>query len=274
MGDSQLHPGEKLKATRKDLGISTRAVEKYSRQIALAERSAKFYISNAWLSQIEATGVVPSVQKLFSLSVIYRVNFVGLLHLFGIDLDRIGLHQLVIRLPKTHPAKLEVYNEDGTANFPARFYDGFKMEKTTLISRMVKLWGDVPISVIRHLDVRNSAYGYVGLRDHTMDPLVPPGSFVQIDTNVREVLLSSSWRTELDRPIYFVKIPSGYACSWCELKRNKLTLVPHPLSRSRLRHFTYAQDAEIIGRVTGIAMRIVRPEKRVSDVSPRSPKPS
>src|SRR6267154_194083 len=104
MDDSQLHGGEKLKAIRKHLGISTRAVEKYSRQIAQAERSPKFYISNAWLSQIEATGAVPSVQKLFSLSVIYRLNFVELLHLFGIDLDRIGLHQLEIRLPKTNLA--------------------------------------------------------------------------------------------------------------------------------------------------------------------------
>src|SRR5713226_10056746 len=103
---------------RKDIGISTRAVEKYSRQIAEAEGSAKFYISNAWLSQIEATGPVPGVQKLFSLSVIYRVNFVALLSLFGIDLERIGLHQLEIHLPKTHPARLEVYNEDGTAIFP------------------------------------------------------------------------------------------------------------------------------------------------------------
>ncbi len=269
-----LQPGVELRTIRRRLGISTRQVEKYSRQIVKAEGSAKFYISNAWLSQIEATGAVPGVQKLFSLSVIYRINFVELLFLFGIDLERIGLHQLEIRLPKTHPAKLEVYGENSTATFPVRFQEGFKVEKTTLLSRIVKIWGQVPISVIRHLDIRNSEYGYVGLRDHTMDPLVPPGSFVQIDNQVREVLRPSLWRTELDRPIYFVKIPGGYACSWCELKRNQLTLVPHPLSRSRLRHFVYAQDAEIIGRVTGVAMRIVRPEKRASDVSVRSPKPS
>ncbi len=257
-----MYPGERLKAIRRHLGISTRQVEKYSRQIVKAEGSAKFYISNAWLSQIEATSPVPSVQKLFSLSVIYRINFVELLYLFGIDLERIGLHQLEIRLPKTHPARLEVYNQDRTATFPVQFHDGFRLEKTTLLSRMVKIWGDVPISVIRQLDIRRCEYGYVGLQDHTMDPLVPPGSFVQIDNQVREVLRPSSWRTELDRPIYFVKIPGGFACSWCELKKNQLTLVPHPLSRSRLRHFAYGREAEIIGRVTGIAMRIVRPEKR------------
>ena len=274
ISDGHLHPGQRLKAIRRQVGISTRKVEKYSRQIVKAEGSAKFYISNAWLSQIEGTGSVPGVQKLFSLSVIYRINFVELLYLFGIDLERIGLHQLEIRLPKTHPAKLEVYNEDRTTTFPVRFHEGFKVEKTALVSRIVKIWGEVPISVIRHLDFKNSEYGYIGLRDYTMDPLVPPGSFVQIDNQVHEILPPSSWRTELDRPIYFVKIPGGYACSWCELKRNQLTLVPHPLSRSRLRHFAYAREAEIIGRVIGIAMRIVRPKKRTSDVSVRSPKPS
>src|SRR5258708_27869269 len=121
-----------------------RQVEKYSRQIAKTEGSAKFYISNAWLSQIEGTGPVPSVQKLFSLSVIYRLNFVELLYLFGIDLERIGLHQREIRLPKTHPAKLQVYNEEKTATFPVRFHEGIKVEKTTLISRIENSWGDVP----------------------------------------------------------------------------------------------------------------------------------
>jgi transcriptional regulator with XRE-family HTH domain len=269
-----VHAGIDLRAIRRHHGISTREVERYSRQIAKAEGSAKFYISNAWLSQIEATGSVPGVQKLFSLSVIYRINFAELLCLFGIDLERIGLHQLEIRLPKTHPAKVEVYDEDRTATFPVRFHEGFKVEKTSLVSRIVKMWGEVPISVIRHLDIKNSQYGYIGLRDYTMDPLVPPGSFVQIDNQVHEILRPSSWRTELDRPIYFVKIPGGYACSWCELKRNQLTLVPHPLSRSRLRHFAFTKDAEIIGRVTGIAMRIVRPEKRASDGYVRLPKPS
>src|SRR5260370_3799966 len=141
----KLHPGERLKAIRRHLGISTRQVEKYSRQIANAERSAKFYISNAWLSQIEATGPVPGVQKLFSLSVIYRLNFVELLSLFGIDLERIGLHQLEIRLPKTHPARLAVSNKDVTSTFPVRFHEWFTVEKTTILSRLVRIWGEVQI---------------------------------------------------------------------------------------------------------------------------------
>lgn len=258
LDDMKLEPGRRLKSIRERLAISVRQVETYSRQIAMAEGNAEFYISNGWLSQLEATSAVPGVQKLFSLSVIYRINFVELLYIFGIDLERISLHQLEIRLPKTHPIKLEVYNTDRRATFPVRFQKAFRLEKTTLLSRMVRIWGEVPISVIRHLDIKSSEYGYVGLRDDAMDPLVPPGSFVQIDNQVREVLLPSSWRTELDRPIYFVRIPGGYACSWCEAKRNQLTLLPHPLSRRHVRRFVYPGEAEIVGRVTGVAMRIVR----------------
>lgn len=266
-----MRPGERLKAIRRHLGISTRKVEKYSRQIANAEGSKKFYISNAWLSQIEATDAIPSVPKLFSLSAIYHTSLVELLYLFGIDLERIGLHQIEIPLPKTHLARLKVYDEDRTVTFPVRFDKGFRLEKTTLLSRMVKIWGEVPISVIRHLDIRHSAYGYIGLRDYTMDPLIPPGSFVQIDNRAREVV-TSSWRTELDRPIYFVKTREGYACSWCEHKRNQLTLVPHPLSRSSIRLLAIPSEAEIVGRVTGIAMRIVGPEKLPPSGSAKSPK--
>src|SRR5260370_7335335 len=100
-----------------------------------------------------------------------------------------------------------------------------------------------------------------------MDHLVPPGSFVQIDNQVREVLRPSLWRTELDRPIYFIKIPGGYACSWCELKRNQLTLLPHPLSRSRLRHFVYSQDAKTTDRTTRVPLTLLRPANTPSTLS-------
>lgn len=269
-----MRAGEKLKSIRQDLGISARQVERYSRQIAEAEGSAKFYISNGWLSQIETTGPLPSIQKLYTLSVIYRINFVELLNLFGIDLDRIALRQIELHLPKTHLARLEVYNEHKTINYPVRLRKGFRLDKTTLLPSMVRIWGEVPISVIRHLDIRHSLYGYIGLRDNTMDPLIPAGSFVQIDNCVREILPASSWRTEFDRPVYFVRIPGGYSCSWCERKGDQLTLVPHPLSRSRLRHFAYDREAKIIGRVTGIAMRIVRPEGRPAGTSAKRPNQS
>ena len=39
----------------------------------------------------------------------------------------------------------------------------------------------------------------------------------------------SRWRTEFDRPIYFLELRNGYACGWCEVQGNELALLPHPL---------------------------------------------
>ena len=69
----------------------------------------------------------------------------------------------------------------------------------------------------------------MGLKDFTLFPLIRLGAFVQIDVNQRKILTGPS-RTIEDRPIYFVELRSGYACSWCERKQNLLMLAPHPMS--------------------------------------------
>jgi transcriptional regulator with XRE-family HTH domain len=251
-----LNAGEQLKELRIRLGITTREVEEHSRRIGDAEGNEEFNISNAWLTQIENKQSTPSVYKLYSLGVIYRVKFTDLLLLYGVDLEKLSKYQLATPLGKTHLARLEIYDKDRPVSFPVRFDPGFEPAKTNLLSRMVEIWGEVPISLIQHLDIRHSQYGYIGLKDYTLYPLLRPGSFVQIDQHVNTVQ-SFPWRTEYDRPIYFVELRDAYACSWCELHGNQLTLIPHPLSPCGIRQFTYSTEAEIIGRVTAVAMRIV-----------------
>ena len=247
---------ERLKELRNNLGITIREVEEYSRKIAEAEGNEEFYISNAWLTQIENKESIPSVYKIYSLSVIYRMNFTELLLLFGIDLEKISLHQFATPLDRTHITNLEVYDKERSVTFPVRFDPGFSLERTNFVSRMVEIWGDVPIALVQHLNFRNSMYGYIGLEDHTMSPLLRPGTFVQIDDRQTKVQ-RPPWRTEFDRPIYFVELRGGYACSWCELQGKQLILVPHPLSGCMIRQFAHPTEAEVIGRVTAIAMRIV-----------------
>ena len=86
-------------------------------------------------------------------------------------------------------------------------------------------------------------------------PLIRPGSFVQVDQNVKKIQ-PRRWRTEYDRPIYFVELRDGYACSWCELQEGRLLLIPHPLSPCNVRSLGYGTDAEIVGQVSAVAMRI------------------
>src|SRR5579863_3693432 len=85
--DVPLPAGEQLRKLRTRRGVTTREVEEYSRTIADDHSNEEFYISNAWLTQIENKNSVPSIYKLFSLSVIYRIRFADLFRIFGVDLS-------------------------------------------------------------------------------------------------------------------------------------------------------------------------------------------
>lgn len=252
-----------LKELRARLGITTRDVAELSQKIAESEGNLEFQISNAWLTQIENSDSVPSIFKLYSLSAIYRLKFTELLRLYGLDLQKLSLHQLAAPLPHTHLTTLDVYDTDRTISFPVRFDRSFDLDNTNLLARMVELWGEVPVALIQHLDIRHGQYGYVGLQDFTLHPLLRPGSFVQIDSRVRKVQ-PFRWRTEFDRPIYFVELRDGYACCWCDLLDDQLLLLPHPLSPCSVRKFKYGNDAEIVGQVTAVAMRLTD----ASDLAP------
>lgn len=268
-----MRPGDQLKEIRNRLGMTTREVEENSRNISENCKNDEYYISNAWLTQLENSSSVPSIYKLFSLSVIYRTKFNDLLALFGVDLNAISSYQLALPTANTHLASWEPPDPDKAVTFPVRFDRGFNLDKTSLISRMVEVWGEVPIALIQKLDVRHCQYGYVGMQDYTMYPLLRPGSFVQIDSNVSRGT-TSEWRTEYDRPIYFIELRDSYACSWCEVRGSQITLIPHPLSPVSIRQFAYPDDAEIIGQVTGVAMRLVPPGDGPADAHPRLPRRS
>ncbi len=267
-----LGAGGPLKELRNRLAITTREVSERSRKIAEGEGVEEFHISNAWLTQIENKQVVPSVHKLYSLSVIYRMKFTDLLRLYGVDLEKISRYQLGTPLDKTHLTTLEVYDEDRAVTFPVHFDRGFRLEKTDLLSRMVQVWGEVPISLIQHLDLRHGLYGYIGLEDWMMYPLLRPGSFVQIDSRQRKVG-APPWRSEFDRPVYFVELRDGYTCSWCDLQGSRLTLLPYPLSPNGIRQFAFPSEAEIVGRVTAAAMRLVNYMDYLAPKPARLPRP-
>jgi transcriptional regulator with XRE-family HTH domain len=88
-----LSPNQQLKELRSRLGMTTREVSDHSQQIAATEGNEEFHISNAWLTQIENSGSIPGIHKLYSLSIIYRIKITDLFLLFGIDLTKLCQHQ-------------------------------------------------------------------------------------------------------------------------------------------------------------------------------------
>src|SRR6267143_1288011 len=146
-------PGQRLKALREALGISGRDVQMYSRLIAGTQGNQRYCISHSSLVEIENSTRVPSVHKLFTLSALYRINFVP---------------------PEIHDTERRV-------SFPVRFDPGARIEESNLLSRIVQTWGEIPIAFVQNLGLRKYLYGFIGMDDYTLYPMIRPGSFVQID---------------------------------------------------------------------------------------------
>src|SRR5260370_28313953 len=110
--------GEQLKELRTRLGMTTRDVEEFSRRIAEEESKEDFHLSNAWLTQLENTASVPSIYKLYSLSVIFRKSYADLLSVFVVDLTKTQNYQLAMPLENTHLTAFEHSNDNKSFPFP------------------------------------------------------------------------------------------------------------------------------------------------------------
>ena len=121
---------------------------------------------------------------------------------------------------------------------------------------MVEKWDQIPVGFLQHLDLHKSVYGYIGLEDYTLYPLIRPGSLVEIDASQRKIS-TDKWKNGIRPPNLFRGTSARLRFSWCQVDRGQLIIIPHPQSRQDVRRFDYPSQAEIVGRVTGVAMRIV-----------------
>lgn len=254
--------GRLLKAARLRVRLSTRDVERLSRRIAEEKKSRDYYLSHTWLTDIEKGEFTPSIYKLYSLSIIYKCSYDEMLTCFGIQLGGIAREQAVLTLPRTHLIGDRAIDAPTSSDPAGDFRERAPLEKTNLVSRMFHQWGGIPVSLLRGRSIDQAVYGYVGTQDFTLFPLIRPGSFVEIDASQKRVD-RIAWSNEFDRPIFFVELRDSYVCSWCELRKSRLLLVPSPQSRNRIREISFPSDAEIIGRVVAVSMCIVEMQQSV-----------
>jgi len=248
-----LSGGQNLRVLRDQLGLTMRDVEQASQRLAEKHGNDEFAIPPSRLSDIETKGVVPSIFRLYSFSVIYRRDLRDLLSWYGVDLNGIAADLELIMPPKSHLS--EALTNLSSVQMPIRMDPGFDPRRTVNFGRMVEQWGMVPLAYLAQFASRQFTYGYIGSEDLTMHPILPPGSFVQVDESKNRVV-EGAWRSEYERPIYFVETRSGHTCCWCTLSRDELILQPHPLSPVAARALRYPQEAEVIGQVVGIAIKL------------------
>jgi transcriptional regulator with XRE-family HTH domain len=261
---STINAGSSLRTLREKLGLTMRDVEAASEKIARKRVNEEYVVPISRLSDVETKGVTPSIYRLYSLAVIYRVNFQGMLHLYGVETDPSVSDLESCAPPKSHLAP--ALKNLGMAKVPVRMDPSFNPRKTLNFGRMIEEWGIVPLAYLEDLSKTGFTYGFIGSEDLTMYPILPPGSFIQVDESKGKVI-DGGWRSEYERPIYFVETRQEFVCCWCTLAKDSIILQPHPLSPVAPRVLAYPQDAEVIGQVVGVAMRLGE-WKSVSDAAP------
>jgi hypothetical protein len=249
-------PGSFLKHVRIRLQLGFRDVEELSSKIAARERDPRFYLSAARLAQIENEDETPGHFKMFTLSAIYGLSFYEILGLYGVNPDRVHKYRSEMRLAATRPVSPVLHTLDEKVKIPVRLDPSFKWERTQLINRVVALWGEIPAAFLLECNPRQHMYAYIGLEDDTMYPLLRQGSLVMIDEMLRGVS-SGGWNNEFERPIYLVETHDEYLCGWCRVEGSQIMIIPHPISSAPVRTFNLNTEAEVIGQVVSVAMRLV-----------------
>jgi transcriptional regulator with XRE-family HTH domain len=238
--------GLRLRTIRQQWRLSLREVEKRSLRFAQERGSQSYQVSASWLDRLEREEHELTVNKLIVLADIYNLPTEHLLRsMYPGDPQPMLLRQL------SSPNATMLLTE-GPLQEQARYVlpDTLAADKppdeTTLLAAENGL-SSPPYS-----------RGIIGNHDRTLDPMIPPGSIVQIDTQKRAISSRRDWKNEFQRPIYFLMIREGYVCGWCELDKASewLTVIPHPLSSVSSRRWRYRKEIENIGRVAVVAIRL------------------
>ena len=242
-----MQPGLRLRQAREKLGLTYRDVERASYELAGVRRRPDFILHISRLADIENRGVVPGLHKLYTLAALYHLSPLEIFRWYDVPLEECFHDGASFEVPRTHtmaaPASLRI---------PMKFDPAFDPRRTELLSRMVEKWGHfegVLTSGNHHL------YGYIGMNDRRMVPLLRPGSIVLVDKSKNRIE-DGDWSTEHDRPMYFVEVRAGYRCGWFHQNGGRLVMQPHPLSHCPPEAWRTPEEAEIIGQVAGIVTRL------------------
>ena len=238
--------GSRLRSIRQQWQLSLREVEERSLRFAQERGNQSYQVSASWLDRLEREEHELTVNKLIALADIYNLATDELLR----DMYPQALQTALLR-PLSSPnatmlltggaleeqAKYLLPDKPGAEQTP---------DETTLLTPQA---GQLLTPYRR---------GIIGKRDLTLDPMIPSGSIVHIDTRKRAISPRKDWTHEFQRPIYFLINRESYVCGWCELDKSTdwLTLIPHPLSPASSKRWKYKSEIECIGRVMVVAIRL------------------
>jgi transcriptional regulator with XRE-family HTH domain len=235
-----------LRTIRQQRQLSLREVEKRSLRFAQESGNQAHQISAGWLDRLEREEHDLTVNKLIVLADIYKLPTEQLLR----AIDPVDPTPMLLKQLSSPNATMLL--TEGRLGEQGRYLLSDTPGRNEVPDETALLPpenGSLPVSYRR---------GIIGKRDRTLDPMIPAGSIVHIDTQKRAISSRKNWTREFHRPIHFLMTGDAYLCGWCELDRNSdwLTLVPHPLSPASSRRWRYRKEIENLGRVVAAAIRL------------------
>lgn len=256
--------GSLLKESRLRLNLRYRDVVEASHEIARRHGNDEFTIALSRLADIENKGTPPSLYRLYSLCTIYRLEILELLGWYGIPVGSLRDDALRCKQPSTNliPSSPAVPPDlPGSHNLPLT--QQLLIQSAAKTNPLHAHLGDALLarSVLGGTRKKPLRMGVIGDQDDSMAPILPPGSVVMIDDS-RKRIAKSGWRSELDRPIYFLETRGGYLCRWCMVEDGELIAIPHPSSSRPPLRFRFPSEIDVVGEVMGVTMQ--RPQARKS----------
>ena len=244
-------PGLRLRQTRESLGLTYRDVEQSSYEIAARRGRPEFILHISRLADLENRNVVPSLHKLYSLATIYHLSPLDISGWYEAPFLQTFDDGAAFPGPLTHPSA------------PARSGDFAGEPGSTAEEHATGLCNALPDRAAAFPGMKQDAksrfrYGYIGLSDRRMTPILRPGSIVLMDTALRKIE-DTDWFSEYDRPLYFVETRSGYRCGWFQKQKSRLIMQPHALSRCAPEVWRTPEDAEVLGKVVGMITYLNEP---------------
>ena len=237
--------GNKLRETRLQWQLTLREVEERSCRLAQQWDNPAYRISASWLDRVERQNRGLSATKLIVLAVIYGLTAEQMIALCPAPPER-SHHMETFSAPNAtlllNQGPLE---ERARLLLPDNFLADAPPQSTTLLTTD-------PDTLPAHY-----RRGVIGCRDRMLEPMIPAGSVVLIDTQKRAIANRKQWTNEFNRPIYFLLTRTEYAVGFCELDKDAdwLTLVPHPLSYESSKRWRYKKEIEVVGTVAAVFSR-------------------
>ena len=243
-------PGLRLRQARERLGLTYREVEKASLELAAKRGRPDFILHISRLADIENRNVVPSLYKLYSVSVIYHLSVAEISGWYEAPFPETLRDGASFPSPRTHLSEFLSHQV-----VPALHAEAKDQQATGLLKLLPSAIDGVPVG---EKTAGRYRYGHIGLSDRRMIPILRPGSVVLVDTAIRQIE-DTNWTNEYDRPIYFVELRGGYRCGWFHKNRTHLIMQPHPLSRCAPESWRIPEGAELAGKVVGVATYLNEP---------------